>query len=422
MTSAPRPSRSFRLVCEENRQSEVEDLLEAEGYRFEPEPFSRWCKKLVREPAPLGSSLAAFFGYIYIQDRSSMLPPLALSPSPGSGILDMCASPGGKTGFLGQLSGAAGFVLGNDPNQSRLATLRANIAISNLLQVSTCAYPGEKLPLIPASWNYILLDPPCSGWGTEEKNPSVRRLWQGKKIDRLTAIQRALLKKASELLAPGGRLLYSTCTVNPAENEEQIAWAESSLGLIQGALAPFPGFAFAPTRAGCLLVDGKESAAQGFFLSLLLKPDGEKPARREEYFAASPLPAKAIESPVVDPSPLAKGKTAIFGQKVYYLPGPAFDILPRKFQWKGFALGKFRRTGTSEVFLPGNRLRRLANSRGPKAVFDTVGEIRDFLAGKAIPAKGDEVSLFWRDLPLGFAAIKNGRLIASFRQALSALK
>ena len=78
-TAREAPLRSFRITVPEPAQSGVAALLEAEGFRFEPEPFSACCRRLTAEPRPLGSSLAAFFGLIYIQDRSSMLPPLALA-------------------------------------------------------------------------------------------------------------------------------------------------------------------------------------------------------------------------------------------------------------------------------------------------------------------------------------------------------
>ena len=106
-----------------------------------------------------------------------MLPPLALGPQPGARVLDMCASPGSKTGLLAQLTGPHGLVLGNEPNSSRLATLRRNLQQLNLLQTVTCCCPGEQLPLPDASWDLILLDPPCSGWGTTDRHPSVLKLW-----------------------------------------------------------------------------------------------------------------------------------------------------------------------------------------------------------------------------------------------------
>ncbi|MBD5417808.1 MAG: RsmB/NOP family class I SAM-dependent RNA methyltransferase, partial [Desulfovibrio sp.] len=281
--AAPRseaPARSFRLVCEPAAIPRVEALLRAQGYAFEPEPFSPFCRRLVAEPVPLGRSLAAFFGYIYIQDRSSMLPPLALAPAPGGAALDMCASPGSKTGFLAQLVGAGGFVLANEPNPARLATLRANLQACNLLQASTCAFPGERLPLRPGSWGHILLDPPCSGWGTAEKHPATLRLWREDKLGPLVSLQRRLLRHAATLLAPGGRLLYSTCTTNEAENEAQVRFAEEELGLTRVPLAPFPGFTFEerPGGGGTLRVDGARSGAQGFYLALLRAPE-DGPAR-----------------------------------------------------------------------------------------------------------------------------------------------
>ncbi|MBO4793461.1 MAG: RsmB/NOP family class I SAM-dependent RNA methyltransferase, partial [Deltaproteobacteria bacterium] len=97
--------RSFRLVCPNDEQAMVEALLEAQGFAFEPAPFLPCARRLLAEPFPLGRSLAAFFGLIYIQDRSSMLPPLALSPQKGACVLDCCASPGSKTGLLAQLVG-----------------------------------------------------------------------------------------------------------------------------------------------------------------------------------------------------------------------------------------------------------------------------------------------------------------------------
>ena len=133
MTTSHSPSflRSFRLSAREELVPFVRELLEAEGFRFEPEPFSPLCFRLLEEPFPLGSSLAAFFGYIYIQDRSSMLPPLALNPARGATVVDVCASPGSKTGLLAQLVGEEGFVLANEISHARLNTLRMTLKACN---------------------------------------------------------------------------------------------------------------------------------------------------------------------------------------------------------------------------------------------------------------------------------------------------
>lgn len=106
-----RSLRGFRLVGSAQEAAGIEGLLAAQGFACEPEPFWTQARRLTAEPVALGGALAARFGRIYIQDRSSMLPPLLLEPPPGAAVLDMCASPGSKTGLLSHLVGPAGFVL-----------------------------------------------------------------------------------------------------------------------------------------------------------------------------------------------------------------------------------------------------------------------------------------------------------------------
>jgi len=298
--------RSFRIVAPARHISLAEDLLRAEGFEFEPEPFAPdICRRLTAEPFALGESLAAFFGYIYIQDRSSMLPPLLLDPPPGAAVLDMCASPGSKTGLLAQLVGPTGFVLGNEPSRDRLETLRQNLRRMNLPQAATCSYNGERLLLPPESWSCILLDPPCSGWGTVDKNPKVMTLWSADKAESLVRLQRGLLRQAAGLIAPGGRILYSTCTTNPRENEEQAAWAVEELGLAIRPLSPPAGFVFEPAMgglAGVLRVDQQASDAQGFFLANLEKPCAEPAAISANGALHEPgEPDRTAQSPALIP-------------------------------------------------------------------------------------------------------------------------
>ncbi|MDE7240286.1 RsmB/NOP family class I SAM-dependent RNA methyltransferase [Desulfovibrio sp.] len=433
MTSYPRapPARSFRLVCEPSAIPRVEALLRAQGYAFEPEPFSPFCRRLLGEPVPLGRSLAAFFGYIYIQDRSSMLPPLALAPAPGDAVLDMCASPGSKSGFLAQLVGREGFVLANEPNPARLATLRANLHACNLLQAGTCSFPGERLSLAPASWGHILLDPPCSGWGTAEKHPATLKLWREDKVGPLVSLQRRLLSRAASLLAPGGLVLYSTCTTNEAENEAQVRFAEEELGLLRVPLAPFPGFAWdeRPGGEGTLRVDGARSQAQGFYLALLRAPGAyaraeaeAQPgdARRRAAPAGEPLPPAALAGPCCDPGRLPPGEPTLFGDKARFVPKIAPARLPPRFGWQAALLGRMDGGG---AFAPAPRLRCLVpegpqGGPGPQSlVLEEVAEVATLLEGRALQTglSGREAALWWRDLPLGCIGLRKGRALAAFR-------
>ena len=420
MTDTPAIRRCFRFACPLPQIPLVEELLTAQGFRFEPEPFSPLARRLLAEPFPLGRSLAAFWGLVYIQDRSSMLPPLALNPLPGSRILDMCASPGSKTGLLAQLTGASGLVLGNEPNRTRLANLRRNLAALNLFQAVTCSWPGEALPMPDASWDAILLDPPCSGWGTTDKNPQAMNVWQGERLKPMIELQRKLLAEAARLLRPGGRLVYSTCTTNVEENEDQIRFARDRFGLVSLPLAPFPGFAFAaPERPDCegtLRVDEDASNAQGFYIACLEKPGTapDTPLAEDEPSTAPyrALPKAFLQNFGLSPELLPPGDLACFDDTLHFLPAQALRHLPASLRWQGMALGK----GTT----PSPRLRGLLDPH-PSSIarldVDEVKQLESLAQGASLDTglPGREAALFWRNLPLARLKLKSGRAMWSDR-------
>lgn len=402
-------ARSFRIVASARRLHSVLDFLACEGFTSGALPFSPFCRLLADEPKALGASLAAFFGYIYIQDKASMLPPLALAPPSGAAALDMCASPGGKATFLGQLCGENGFVLANEPPGTRLCTLRANILRASLPQVASCVYDGRKIPLLPNSLSHILLDAPCSGWGTTEKNPLAPKIWRGKKIDGLLALQRALLHRAQALLEPGGLLLYSTCTTNSEENDAQIRRALGEYDLDLVPLAPFPGFQFEDGLAGALRVDGAASGSQGFYLALLRKKGNlERTAGKTPHEQASS--PQAITDVLTFPP---EARAALYGGMARFVPAAARFLLPEDFIWQGYPLGRLR----DGHFAPEPRLHVFLRPHLPALRLDDTEDIRGILAGrgKNTGLSGTFAVLLWHDLPLGFIRLKNGRAISAFR-------
>lgn len=427
--------RSFRLVCGPEHVGLVEALLRAEGHVFTPEPFHPLARQVLEEPTPLGASMAAAFGLIYIQDRSSMLAPLLLQPPRGGVVLDMCASPGSKTGLLAQLVGSTGMVLANEPNPRRLATLRQNLAVLNLAQVVTCGHPGQELPLSEERFSHIQLDPPCSGWGTVERNPRVREMWPEHKLGPLIALQRDLMRKAATLLAPGGRLLYSTCTTNPGENREQVQWATEVLGLVPAPLPSLPGFEQSWTEdktsgassCGWLQIRTETGEGQGFFYAALTfsKPSGSTSvetgqvgpgqfvAARHEQSGSNQHPSARSRRKrrgenagergnapgiVIDPQAcsgllnvawerLPPGEARDFGGRVIFLPELALSpgrglALPSRLGWRGIELG---RMGGGVLRLhPRMRLLLPEYAPGRGVNLDDVSDLQKLLQGQSL--------------------------------------
>jgi len=392
--------RYFRLTSSKYATHTLE-LLEAEGFKIQ-EGFTFPVFGAVKEPFALGSSLANFFGLIYLQDKASFLPPLVLNPPRGARVLDLCASPGSKTGLLALLVGSEGLVVANEPNKSRLFTLSQNLGRCNHLNVITSAYAGEKFP-IKLQFQYLLLDVPCSGWGTEEKNPKVKKIWKEDRVTSLINLQKKLLARAAELLLPGGYLLYSTCTTNVQENEEQVAFAVENLDL--EVKTPELDFTFAGLKEGgypgTLAIEMLPGEQQGFFLALLQKK-GEKeeifPGSEKQNYSAFALSEVEIE---------ARGKCFLFGENLYFVPHLALPWL-KHLQFKGFKVGKVKKNN----FIPFPRFRAFSAWQGERIVFTEVDKLKRLLQGEEFKYKGKGyLPFFYKDLPLGWLKIHNNRLI-----------
>ncbi len=414
--------RSFRFTCTPEEIPIAEELLRLQGFLFEPDPFLDPARRLLSGPFPLGNSVAATFGLIYIQDRASMLPPLALRPPQGASVLDMCSSPGSKLGELAWLVGKSGMVLGNEPSPARLANLRRNLMILGLLQAVTSCQNGEHLPLPDSSWGWILLDPPCSGWGTLEKNPRVMEIWKGDKVEPLIRLQKKLLCEAERLLRPGGVVVYSTCTTNSAENEAQVLFARKELGLNMEALECMPGFDFEEARGceGAWRLSPKPGDTQGFFVARLRKqgtPSDSLP------FTSNPVRTEVVtdarlREQGIDPAQI-HGAVGIFGGNLHALPPQALALLPEALHWQGLYIGKLGKNGDVRL---SPRL-RLEGSGICVDLEHTEGiqRIISLLQGQSLPlpsgtpAEARTALLRWNGLPLCRLKIKKKRLLWSER-------
>lgn len=164
-------------------------------------------------------------GVYYIQEPSAMVPVEKLDVKPQDRVLDLCASPGGKsTQILSKLKGK-GLLVSNEPVPSRAKILSENIermGASNALVIS--AYPQDISEGFEGYFNKILVDAPCSGEGMFRKNPEAMDEWSLESVQMCAERQRQILKEAVKMLSPGGRLVYSTCTFSKEEDEENVEW------------------------------------------------------------------------------------------------------------------------------------------------------------------------------------------------------
>ncbi len=250
-------------------------------------------------------------GRITRQESVSMMPVNVLRPIPGEVILDLCASPGSKTTQIAEFLAADGLVVANERSRKRCNLLTANLQRHRSSCVIVVNHDGRHIPRLSGNFGYdaILVDAPCTGSGTTRKNPEVWRQWRSSGGLGLQGLQVGLLNRAVDLLRPGGRIVYSTCSLDPVENEEVICrvlrtrsdveledMGDSLRGVeTQDGLASWSTFddQLNPTQDSnmwlkdmdvsilkrCKRVSGHRMNAGGFFLALLRKngdPESKK--------------------------------------------------------------------------------------------------------------------------------------------------
>lgn len=171
-------------------------------------------------------------GFYTIQSLSSMIAVKALGPEPGSRVLDLCAAPGGKTGYMAELMGNKGSITACDVHPHRLMLTQAAM---KRLGVSICALEERDAAMydetLKESFDFVLADVPCSGLGVTSSKPELKLTADPAEFEELIGIQKKILTNAFRYVKPGGRLEYSTCTLNKNENEAVVKHVLSKEGI-----------------------------------------------------------------------------------------------------------------------------------------------------------------------------------------------
>lgn len=163
-------------------------------------------------------------GLYYIQEPSAMVPVELLGVQPGDRVLDLCAAPGGKSTQIAAKLQGRGVLVSNDNSRERTKALAKNIEIAGVRNAVILNEEPERLAQTFAGWfDRILVDAPCSGEGMFRKDESAPAVWEKHSVERCSLMQRDILRHAAAMLAPGGTMVYSTCTFSPEENECSVA-------------------------------------------------------------------------------------------------------------------------------------------------------------------------------------------------------
>lgn len=241
---------------------------------------------------PIQTTRAFLDGLVSVQDEGAMLTVHVLAPQPGERVMDLCAAPGGKTAHMAEYTGDQLDLLACDIHENRLSLIRTQAERLGIrqLQILQADATGFDWPASAAGpFDKVLADVPCSGLGLLARKPEIRRNMTHEKIVGLLPVQAAILDHAATLLRPGGVLVYSTCTFNPAENEGQIGqFLERQSGAFERmditGLLPQPLLIHPDIRDqaahGSISLFPHRHGTDGFFIARLRKkipPTGENP-------------------------------------------------------------------------------------------------------------------------------------------------
>ena len=215
--------RSIRINTLNCSVAEVKKSIESKGWILNQIP---WCPGgfWISHPErkDVGNLLEHHLGKIYVQEAASMIPPLVLNPKEGDILLDMAAAPGSKTTQIGMMMKNKGLIIANDYKGQRLQSLGINIQRSGLTNTIITLMDGNRFHGF--NFDKILLDAPCSGTGTIRKSLKTITIWNPGMITKLAKQQKKLIANAFRNLKPGGEMVYSTCSLEPEENEGVVSY------------------------------------------------------------------------------------------------------------------------------------------------------------------------------------------------------
>lgn len=327
----------------------VERFLEIAPFKLRPIP---WVPEgfYYEEAERPGKHPYHHAGLYYIQEPSAMSPVVLLDPQPGETVLDTCAAPGGKTCQIGARMQNRGLLFTNDISATRAKALLHNVEISGIRNaIILCEDPQKLSSRLHEKMDRILVDAPCSGEGMFRKMESSVKLWGPDKPEEYYGMQKPILEAASAMLAPGGHLVYSTCTYNRLENEDVLF----EFLKIHGDFSQEPGN-LPLSSSGFSGVDGEQCEAmyrlwphkidgEGHFVARLKKqnsgntPEGIRTSKSEAPKEFQDFTARYM------PNWKAEGIYRQVEERLMLVPEHDFDLAGIRLLREGLLLGSLKK-------------------------------------------------------------------------------
>jgi len=277
-------NRSIRVNTLKISIKELKERLE-KIWNLEQVPWCKegfWIEHGKKERRDIGNLIEHSLGYFYTQEAASMIPPVVIEPNPHEIILDIAASPGSKTTQIAQYMENKGILIANDYTYERMKPLCINLQRCGVSNAVVTLMEGQWFRKSGIEFDRILVDAPCSGTGTVRKSLKTLRIWNPDMVRRLSITQKQLIETGFSLLKENGTLVYSTCSLEPEENEavvdflinkyENAKLEEINLKLKRSdAVLEFEDKRYNDEIKKCLRIWPQDNDTEGFFVAKIRK-------------------------------------------------------------------------------------------------------------------------------------------------------
>lgn len=351
-------------------------------------------------------------GLYYLQEPSAMAPAELLAPAPGERILDLCAAPGGKSTQIAAKMQGQGLLVCNEYNSKRAKVLSQNIERMGIVNALVLNETPDRLACrFPGWFHRVLVDAPCSGEGMFRKESAALEDWSPALVDMCAQRQAGILDAAADLLAPGGRLVYSTCTFSPQENEMTVTAFLSRHPDFTVEHLPVPWFtpgdpASGPEMEHTFRLWPHKLQGEGHYAAVLRKQSGTAGTPQPLHPVRLPEPWTEFSQDLGIQLP--PGKALAFGENWYWAPETLPDLAGLRVLRAGLELGQCK----TNRFLPAHALALWLRSASRRWELEPTGsETEAYLSGEELRGNTTGWTLVTiGGLSLGWVKGSNGAL------------